>query len=351
MPESQFADTAAVLAAIAASDPEAMNALVAAADSARRSRAWDDHKITAHHAIIPTAARVKPWDMNEHDWQVYDLIRRRYVAQLYPAYEFDRTRIELLIEGERLHTTGRVPVVVGWRAVIGDSMDDEPEDDRADLPPLKQGDAVLCSRAEVEHKQTRPPARYTEGTLIQAMKSVGRQVQDAKLRQVLKENSGIGTEATRAAIIETLLTRNYIERQGKKKQLNSTPKGQTLIAAVPESVKDAGTTAVWEQALDDIAQGKAGLDEFLSRQNALLKTLMAEIKARAPTPPRVVSITARRFAAATHDNPASADYAGEPNCPKCKNGTLVQKTSRKGSRAGQQFWACDSWPTCDFSKN
>lgn len=359
LPESQFAEASAVLAAVAASDP-VMSQLVGMADSARRSRAWDDRKITAHHAIIPTAARVRPQEMNETDQRVYDLIRRRYVAQFYPAHEFDRTRIELLIEGERLHATGRVPAVVGWRAVIGERSDDESEEDRAELPRLKQGDAVRCARAEVERKQTQPPARYTEGTLIQAMKSVGRQVQDVKLRQVLKETSGIGTEATRASIIETLLDRAYIERRGKKKHLVSTPKGRTLIAVVPDAVKDAATTAIWEQALDEIANGRGSLDDFLKQQRASINKLVLAIKAQAaltnhpvskasqsnpqsPSPPQNAAAKPRVTAA----NPAST----VKTCPKCKTGKLVQKTARKGSRAGQQFWACNSWPQCSFVQN
>lgn len=352
LPESQLVESVPVLAAIAASDPETMGSLVRTADPKRRSRAWDDRKITAHHAIIPTAARVKPQDMNDADRRVYDLIRRRYVAQFYPAYEFDRTRIELLIEGERLQATGRVPIVIGWHAVIGDSAEEDAKDDRADLPPLKQGDAVLCSKAEVERKQTQPPARHTEGTLIQAMKSVGRQMQDAKLRQVLKETSGIGTEATRAAVIETLLARSYIERQGKKKQLVSTPKGRALIAAVPESVKDAATTAVWEQALDDIAQGNAGLDEFLAKQRVWLTTLLVEIKSRTPANATGVAHaqSPSRSAVAKRQAPATAPSVEAQRCPRCKTGTLVQKTARKGSRAGQLFWACDGWPKCNFAQ-
>ncbi|GAC1626334.1 MAG: DNA topoisomerase III [Nevskia sp.] len=360
LPESQLAESIAVMAAVAGSDPTAMSAFVRAADPARRSRAWDDRKITAHHAIIPTAVRVKPEEMNEADRRVYDLIRRRYVAQFHPAYEFNLTRIELLIEGEHLHVTGRVPVVMGWRVVIAEAPDDEADDERASLPPLKHGDAVLCAKAEVERKQTQPPARHTEGTLIQAMKSVGRQVQDAKLRQVLKETSGIGTEATRAAIIETLLARGYIERQGKKKLLVSTLKGRVLIAAVPDSVKDAATTAVWEQALDDIAQGKAGLDEFLAKQRAGLRELMAEIKAHTPakatggaraSQPERSSPSLRRSPAARHQAPATAASGRAQRCPSCKTGTLVQKTARKGSRAGQLFWACNGWPKCSYVKN
>jgi len=350
LPESQFAESAAVLAAVAASDP-VMHQLVGMADPARRSRAWDDRKITAHHAIIPTAARVQVQEMSETERRVYDLIRRRYVAQFYAAHEFDRTRIELLIEGERLHTVGRVPAVIGWRAVIGERSDDESEENLAELPRLKQGDAVRCTGAEVERKQTQPPARYTEGTLIQAMKSVGRQVQDVKLRQVLKETSGIGTEATRASIIETLLARAYIERRGKKKQLVSTSKGRILIAAVPETVKNPATTAVWEQVLDEIAQGKAGLNEFLSQQCASLTLLVAEIKAGAkiapaPTPPS--GGLREGHTAASVQKFATAHSHGQQTCPQCKSGYLVQKTARKGSRAGQQFWACDRWPTCHF---
>lgn len=110
LPESQFADVPAVLAAVLASDTEAMAERVREADRQRRSRVWDDRKITAHHAIIPTAARAAVKEMSETDRRVYDLIRRRYVAQFYAAHEFDRTRIELHIEGELMHCTGRVPM-------------------------------------------------------------------------------------------------------------------------------------------------------------------------------------------------------------------------------------------------
>jgi DNA topoisomerase-3 len=328
-----------VLAAIAASDT-VMRQFVSMADPARRSHAWDDRKITAHHAIIPTAARVPVQEMSETDRRVYDLIRRRYVAQFYAAHEFDRTRIELLIEDELLHASGRVTVVTGWRAVIGERSDDEGDDDQAQLPRLKQGDPVRCAKAEVERKQTQPPARYTEGTLIQAMKSVGRLVQDAKLRQVLKETSGIGTEATRASIIETLLARGYVIRQGKKKHLVSTPKGRTLIAAVPDAVKDATTTALWEQALDDIAHDKAALEPFLAHQRDGLLALIGLLKAQASSAERV---------AASSGKAATAPVKAAKVCPKCKIGKLVQKTARKGARSGQQFWACNRWPVCGLT--
>ncbi len=356
LPESQFAEAASVLAAITASDAT-MNQLVGKADPARRSRSWDDGKITAHHAIIPTAACVPVKEMSEADHRVYDLIRRRYVAQFYPANELDRTRIELLIEGERLHATGRVLVVSGWRAVIAEQSDDESDDDQTQLPRLKQGDPVRCAKAEVEHQQTQPPACYTEGTLIQAMKSVGRQVQDVKLRQVLKSTSGIGTEATRASIIETLLSRAYVERRGKKKHLVSTPKGQALIAAVPEAVKDAATTALWEQALDEIANGRCGLDDFLAQQRGLMTTLVLAIKAQVVLPDHPASAapqsrgkppTAKRPPAAKRQAATANPGSEAQGCPKCKNGKLVQKTVRKGSRAGQKFWACNGWPECSF---
>lgn len=340
LPESQFADVPSVLAAIAVSDVEAISAAVRTADGKRRSRAWDDRKITAHHAIIPTAARVAVKEMSEADRRVYDLIRRGYLAQFYPDHVFDRTRIELRIEGERLRCVGRAVAVIGWKTVVESQADDHSREDDAALPPLKQGDAVRCSRAEVERKLTQPPARYTEGTLIQAMKSIGRLIQDAKLRQVLKETSGIGTEATRAAIIETLLARGYVIRQGKKKQLVSTPKGRTLIAAVPEAVKDAATTALWEQALDDIAQGKAELEPFLARQRDGLSALVRLLKEQASSANRPSANTAKA---------ATAPIEAPKHCPKCKTGKLVQKIARKGVRSGQQFWACNRWPDCGFS--
>jgi DNA topoisomerase-3 len=276
LPADQFADAAAVLAAMRQSDPSAdIQALIRNANPALRSRAWNDAKITAHHAIVPTASKARVSEMTESDRQVYDLIRRRYLAQFYPIHEYDETRIEARFGAERFAATGRRLVVTGWKAVFVESAEtgSDAEIEPA-LPALVLGDALVCLTAEVQAKKTQAPAHYTEGTLIQAMKSVAKLVTDPRLKQILHDTSGIGTEATRASIIETLVQRQYVERQGRKKLLVSTPKGRILIDTLPDAVKDPAMTALWEQALEEIAAGKAPLEPFMERQIAWLRQIV-----------------------------------------------------------------------------
>lgn len=276
LPTEQFGAAADILAAVRRSHwDRAMAALIANADMRLRSRAWNDSKITAHHAIIPTSAPVRVADMGEDDRRVYDLVVRRYLAQFYPNYDYDQTRIEARFGSEVFAATGVTPVTTGWKAVYVEALEgeDEPEG-AAPLPRLSQGDALVCLSARVDAKQTKPPARYTEGTLLQAMKSVGAHVDDPALKKILRETSGIGTEATRASIIETLVQRAYIERQGKKKALVSTAKGRQLIDTLPAPVKDPATTALWEQALEEIAAGRAPMGPFLERQASWVRQIV-----------------------------------------------------------------------------
>lgn len=330
LPESQFADAGAVIRALKQTDG-ALAALADGADTRRKSRAWNDARITAHHAIIPTAAPVDMGRLPDTERRIYDLIRRRYLAQFYPDHEVDQTTITVQAAGETFRAAGRMPRVTGWKAVISEAAA-APEDGAEEaanqaLPQVVQGDAARVVAAEVVNRRTTPPARYTEGTLIAAMKSVGRLVQDARLKAVLKETSGIGTEATRAAIIETLLKRGFIVREGRKHLVSTSP-GRTLIDAVPDDVKDPATTARWEQALDEIAQGKGDLGAFLSAQAQWLEVLVKET-ARGAAKPQV-----------------NAAAGAGIKCPTCGNGRLVRRTVKGGKNAGRSFFGCTAFPGC-----
>lgn len=276
LPTEQFAAAADVLAAVRRCHwDRAMAALIANADLKLRSRAWNDSKITAHHAIIPTAAPVRLADMGEDDRRVYDLVVRRYLAQFYPNYDYDQTRIEARFGQEVFVAMGITLVATGWKAAFVEAAEGEEDSEGATpLPRLSQGDTLSCLSAKVDAKQTKPPPRYTEGTLLQAMKSVGARVDDPALKKILRDTAGIGTEATRASIIETLVQRAYIERQGKKKSLVSTAKGRQLIDALPAPVKDPATTALWEQALEEIAAGRAPMGPFLERQASWVRQIV-----------------------------------------------------------------------------
>ena len=228
--------------------------LVDGADTKRRSPVWNDKKITAHHAIIPTTVAANLSRMSEIERKVYDAICRYYIAQFYPTHEYDQTTILLDITGEVFKATGRVTVVNGFKTVLdrrGIEKESGTESNEQALPQVAKGDVIPVIDAEIQEKKTKPPLRYTEGTLSKAMENVAREVTDPKLKKILKETTGIGTVATRPNIFEVLLKRALLVKQGK--YLHSSDAGRSLINALPEAVKSPGTTALWEQSLESIA--------------------------------------------------------------------------------------------------
>ena len=261
LPESQLKDAAKLLAEL----PADYAGLVKQANPMLKSGAWNDKKITAHHAIIPTGQKAH---LSGKQKQVFDLIVRAYLAQFFPAYAYSETNIVLGVEGELFAASGKVPLSPGWKIVYGVLAEEEgSSNDKANkqiLPVLKKGEAIQCQSADVECKKTTPPARFTEGTLIQAMTNIHHLVEDLELKRRLKETAGIGTEATRASIIETLKKRRFILEKGK--QIISTEAGRTLIAALPESIKSPGLTGLFEQLLDGIAEGRITTVQFLDKQ-------------------------------------------------------------------------------------
>ena len=286
LPISQHQDAREILNALVKTDLN-LKELVAQADPALKSKAWNDSKITAHHGIIPTGAVGKLEQLGEHERSIYDLIRRRYLAQFFPAHEYDQTTIELDCGGYRFRATGRVNRVAGWKVAYQEEQEAETQGDKPGtsdaemqvLPSLNKGDQVLMQDLTCNERQTKPPPPYTEGTLIQAMKGIARLVENPKLKAILKENAGIGTEATRAAIIETLLQRKLLEREGKRKYLRATPKGIALIGMLPGAVKNPALTAAWEQALESVANGEMTLVEFMEKQEHWLRRVLERARA------------------------------------------------------------------------
>jgi len=320
LPMSQHEEAPDVLKALAQSDNR-LAALAGTADPSKRSRCWNDAKITAHHAIIPTHATVDISKLSESEFQIYNLIRRRYLAQFFPRYEYDQTTIEVIIEGEHFKASGRTPRIEGWREVLGRENGKDPGNQP--LPPVKTGQTVILDQANIEDKETKPPARFSEGTLIQAMKSIGKTITDPKLKAVLKETAGLGTEATRAGILQTLLKRGFVTKQ--KKHLVSTTVGRALIDAVPEAVKNPATTAIWEQQLDIIAQGKASLDDFMQQQSKHVRQLVEAVAGNGK------------------QNRSLANTAGECHtCPNCDK----PMRRRKAKTSNEWFWGCSGYPDC-----
>ncbi|MBK0694906.1 DNA topoisomerase III [Klebsiella oxytoca] len=274
LPLSMHAEAPQVLAALVASDTS-LQPLATQLNLQQRSRLWDDSKITAHHGIIPTRKTVDLTQLNDSERKVYGLVRSHFLAQFLPDHEVDKTDLRLNCAGETLTARGSVVIVSGWRQLFLREMATHSPEETQALPALQQGQTCQVEQVDVRARQTQPPEHYTEGTLIAAMKNAARFVSDERLKQRLKENAGIGTEATRAGIIQTLLKRGYLIKQ--RRFLLATDTASTLIDALPETLKDPGTTALWEQMLDDIATGKMGLEAFLVQQQEAVTALTAQI--------------------------------------------------------------------------
>lgn len=223
--------------------------------SAKNKRVFDSAKLTDHHALIPLGWAA---GLTDDQTKLFETVARRFIAAFYPPYKYKTTRVVTGVESHQFLSQGKIVSDPGWREVWG-SIDKD-----ADLPPLAAKDPVKTGKATIEAKKTVPPSRYSDASILAAMANAARFVTDAELKKVLKETSGLGTPATRAAILQTLIDRGYIERS--KKTLVPTGKGMHLIESLRgEKIADPAYTALWEQTLDEIASGRAGgLKEFRS---------------------------------------------------------------------------------------
>lgn len=232
----------------------------------------DNSKVSDHHAIIPTEQPVKLSDLNIEEKNLYDLIVRRFLAVLHPPYRYEQLTLITAIKGESLYSRGKVVKDQGWRAVSRSQADREEgkEDSLPDqiLNSLNKGEERPVRSLKANKAKTKPPARYNEATLLTAMESPGKFIEDEELRETMK-GSGLGTPATRADIIEKLLHTNYIERNGK--ELAPTSKGIQLINIVAPQLRSPELTAQWEQSLTNIARGKGSRAVFIKgiRENTV----------------------------------------------------------------------------------
>jgi len=279
LPESQWAEAKIIIAALMQMNP-ALKLLTQQCDLNRKSPIWNDKKITAHHAIIPTTnTQVDLSRWNENERKLYDLICRYYLAQFLGNYIYLHCSVTLVCEQETFRASCNNPIVNGWQQALTSSLRKEDSEMPApSIPILKSGEQLKVTEARIETCKTQPPARFTEGALIESMKKISKQVTDSELKKILKENAGIGTEATRADIIETLLKRDYLIRQGKT--LVSTSKGRELIDLLPTIITDPTTTARWQQELDAIVDGTQTLEIFLKNQIHHLQFMLAALAAK-----------------------------------------------------------------------
>ncbi len=279
LPEEHFSQAPEVLATIRSN----VFSLSKAVDSAlpeRKTSAWNDKKVGAHHAIIPTSLRMDLERLPELDSKLYELIARQYVVQFYPDHTFRKRVVDVDIEKGLFRASSRQTVEDGWKGLITSGKsdqrpgDDESNDGNAFLPELAKGDVLDCPEAELKEKLTQPPKPFNDATLLSAMTGIARFVQDKNIRKILRETDGLGTEATRANIIELLFKRQFLERKGRNIHASAT--GRALINALPEKVTTPDMTARWEASLNDIVERKGSYGAFMGGLDQELRALLVQ---------------------------------------------------------------------------
>ncbi|MCX8130502.1 MAG: DNA topoisomerase III [Clostridia bacterium] len=245
----------------------------------------DNSKVTDHHAIIPTEQFVNLSSLNAEERNIYDLVVKRFIAVLSLPYEYEQTTVKADIKDELFYAKGKIVKSLGWKAVYGGvgQIDEDEEDDEKDqsLPEVKKGQSIKILSVKSYNGKTKPPARYTEATLLSAMEHPGKFVDDKALREALENTSGLGTPATRADIIEKLFDTFYVERKGK--EIHPTSKGIQLVGLVPDELKSPELTAKWEQQLQMISRGKANSKAFIDEMKKYAAKLVSNVIAATAT--------------------------------------------------------------------
>ncbi len=244
-------------------------------------RLVDNSKVTDHHAIIPTEQYVDLSALNSDERHIYDLIVKRFIAVLSPAFEYEQTTVKVDVAGELFTAKGRIITALGWKSIYETDKEDLPEDNDSDedthqsLPLVVKGQKEPLLSPRTINGKTAPPKRFTEATLLSAMEHPGKYMDNKALREVIEGTSGLGTPATRADIIEKLFDSFYVERRGK--EIIPTSKGIQLVELVPSDLKSPELTAKWEQQLSLISKGQSDAKVFVTKMRDYATSLVGAV--------------------------------------------------------------------------
>ncbi len=293
----------------------------------KSTKVFDDKKVTDHHAIIPTDMRAQ--GLMGAEANVYDVIAKRFIAAFYKDCEVSNTTVLGAAKSIEFKATGKQILDAGWRIVYNkEAVDEDEKEDIQILPEFVQGEKGPHEAFLAEGKTTAPKA-YTEATLLRAMETAGKQVEDEELRDLMKDN-GIGRPSTRAAIIETLFRRNYIRRE--RKNIIATITGMELIHTInSELLKSAEMTGNWEFKIRQIEKGEYSADAFLQEMKQMVSDLVTQVKAE----------SGKRITVETAETKEKEKAASDKvTCPKCKTGTMLK---------GKTAFGCSNFKNgCDF---
>lgn len=320
----------------------------------KSKKVFDNSKITDHHAIIPT--NVRPNNLSDMERKVYDLIVRRFIAVFYPDCKVATTTVLGEVNGVGFKATGKEILIPGWRVVFEKEKDadEKEENEEGVLPEFVKGESGPHNPA-LSEKWTQPPKLYTEATLLRTMETAGKLVDDESLRDALKEN-GIGRPSTRAAIIETLLKRNYIRKE--KKNLVATATGMELIDTIQEELlKSAELTGIWENKLRRIERGEYKAGDFLAELKTMVTQIVNDVrndnshrtitiieKAAEPEPQKKekrIKKDSDNTGKERKKRTTKTDKKDAPlTCPVCGKGTILK---------GKTAYGCSDWKNgCTF---
>ncbi len=310
-------------------DYELLTKAVLDAKIPKTKKVFDNKKVTDHHAIIPTG--IHPNNLSDNERKVFDLVARRFIANFYPDCKISTTTVMGAVEDVEFKTTGKQILEPGWRVVFDKAKETnteestENEEEEKTLPLFEKGESGP-HEPTLSEKWTSPPKPYTEATLLRAMETAGKLVDNDELRDALKEN-GIGRPSTRAAIIETLFKRDYIRKE--RKNLLATDTGIELILTIQEDLlKSAELTGQWEKKLRDIDKGKYEAKLFLDELKEMLRQIVFNVKSDNRTFQQI-----------------KAEYEFKRTqeiCPKCGKGIILK---------GRTAFGCSEWKSgCDYRK-
>ena len=273
----------------------------------------DDSKVSDHHAIIPTEGYVNISSFTDKERKIYDLVVKRFLAVLFPAFEYEQLTVQTKIGDQKFIAKGKTVIHSGWKEVYANHFEDEESTDDIKeqlLPRIEKDDVLKTKLITQTSGQTKPPARFTEATLLSAMENPTKYMKtnDKKLVDTLKSTGGLGTVATRADIIDKLFNSFLFEKRGGK-EIYITSKGRQLLDLVPEKLKSPATTAEWEQKLELIAKGKLKKDVFINEMKDYTKEIVSAIK--------------------TSDKKYKHDNISTKSCPDCGK-PMLEVNSKKG---------------------
>ncbi|WP_440881028.1 DNA topoisomerase 3 [Tenacibaculum sp. C7A-26P2] len=283
----------------------------------KSTKVFNDKKVTDHHAIIPTGVQIK---LQYNQQQVYDIIVRRFIAVFYPDSDIANTAVTGKADDVSFKTTGKEVLTKGWRVVFETENSSKKVSESGVLPTFEKGEKGPHVPSFLE-KETKPPRNYTEASLLRAMETAGKQVEDDEMRELMKEN-GIGRPSTRASIIETLFKRKYIERQ--KKLIIPTQTGIDLINVIDnELLKSAELTGLWEKRLKEIERGDYHASTFIKQMKKMVDNLVYEVRSSNKTQ-RISYMSESNVARKKSKTVPKKKVVVGKVCPKCKKGSILK---------------------------